>query len=316
MCPFHYITLFSVHQIWEGGTAVDEVDVPVTQPGDLWILGRHRLVCGDSSIENILNIALEKDRIDMLLTDPPYNVDYSGGGNGKREKLLNDNMKSDAYADLMERVFRNISTKMKPGAAFYVWHADKERESIEKALKMAQLPVKQSLIWKKNHFVLGRQDYQWIHEPCLYGWKEGAAHYFTQDRTQSTVVCESTDFSKMTKQELLEKCNELQHVIHQFSSVIDVDKPIISSEHPTMKPVELFGKFIANSARIGEIVFDAFAGSGTTIIAAEQLGRKACCIELSQTYCDVIVKRYKQFTRNDDVKLIRNGKEIMNFEIA
>lgn len=262
--------------------AIDEVAETITQKGDIWLLGKHRLICGDVTHKECLDKLMNKEIADMLLTDPPYNVDYDGSPKSMREKIANDNMDDEEYSKFISNSLSNVSRHLKNGGAFYIWHADKERVIIELAMRDVGMIPRQNLVWIKNHFALGRQDYQWQHEPCLYGlygWKTGAVHYFTDDRTQSTVI--------------------------------EVNKPNASKDHPTMKPVELFGKLIANSSRRGEIVLDVFAGSGTTIIACEQLGRAARCVELSEKYCDVIAKRYTEFT-GDKSKLLRNGsvKEI------
>lgn len=232
----------------------------------------------------------------MLITDPPYNVDYVGG-TGKKMKIKNDNMGLSAFHEFLKDAFVVASANMLAGAPFYVWMATVSEVSCAMALEEAGLKMKQILIWAKSRFVLGRQDYQWQHEPCLYGWKDGAAHYFRDDRSQSTLIEDpmGTDIDKMKKSELLKYVKELLAGDVQ-TSVLREQTPVRNDLHPTMKPVPLFGKLIRNSSREGDIVLDTFGGSGTTMIACEQLGRKARLMELDPHYCDVIIARWEKFT--------------------
>ena len=237
--------------------------VPVTREGDVWVLGGGRLMCGDStSIEHMERLC-EGQLVDMWLTDPPYNVAYEGG---TKEKLTiqNDSMSNDAFRQFLRDAYSAADAVMKKGAVFYIWHADSEGYNFRGAASDVGWPVRQCLIWKKSSLVMGRQDYHWMHEPCLYGWKEGASHLWASDRKQTTIL--------------------------EFA------KPSRNGEHPTMKPVELFEYQMLNNTKGSDLVLDSFAGSGTTIIACEKHGRKARLMELDPRYCDVIVKRWQDWT--------------------
>jgi len=237
--------------------------VPVTVEGDVWLLGRHRLMCGDSTSIDHLEKLCDGQLVDMWLTDPPYNVAYEGG---TKEKLTikNDSMGDDQFRLFLRDAYVAADAVMKAGAVFYIWHADLEGYNFRGAAKDAGWTVRQCLIWKKSSLVMGRQDYHWMHEPCLYGWKDGAAHLWAADRKQTTIL--------------------------QF------DKPSRNGEHPTMKPVELFEYQMLNNTKGSDLVLDSFAGSGTTAIACEKHGRNARLMELDPKYCDVIVKRWQEFT--------------------
>lgn len=201
--------------------------------------------------------------IDLLLTDPPYNVNYQGGTT-KRKQLKNDNLKAEEYIKFLTAAFTNACEVMKDGAAFYVWHSTREHINFETALNNAGLQVRQQLIWNKSHFNLGRSDYHWKHETCLYGWKDGAAHNWYSDRKQTTVL----NFKKPTKNRL----------------------------HPTMKPVEMMRYLMGNSTKEGDKVLDLFGGSGSTLIAAEELNRTCYMIELDENYCETIIERWENLT--------------------
>lgn len=241
--------------------------------------------------------------MDLWLTDPPYNVAYEGGTKDKL-KIANDNMSSSAFHSFLLSAFQNAYDVMKPGAAFYVWFAALKHINFEKALNEANLQVRQEIIWNKNTLVLGRQDYQWKHEPCLYGWKEGAAHYFIEDRTLTTVHEDekSIDINKMSKDELKKT---LKDILNSGvpSTVINEDKPQRNGEHPTMKPLKLIGRLIRNSSRKGDVVLDTFGGSGSTMMAAEQLGRKCFMVEYDPHYCDVIIARWEKLTGKKAIKI-------------
>lgn len=186
-------------------------------------------------------------------------------------------------------------TALKPGGAFYIWFASSKGPDFYEAADRAGMQIRQQLIWVKNTFALGRQDYQWRHEPCMYGWKDGAAHYFTNSRTESTVVDDSPDLDHLTKAEAI----ELLRAIYEgavATTIIKENKPTASKLHPTMKPVALIGYQVANSSKRGETVLDLFGGSGTTLIACEQLGRKCRMMEYDPHYCDVIIDRWEKFT--------------------
>lgn len=259
----------------QGNTDPDDVPEapadPITKPGDLWILGNHRLLCGDSTDTVALEQLMENKPADLWLTDPPYNVNYEGGS-GLR--IQNDNMKDAEFRQFLHDVYVAANCFLRPGAAFYIWHADFEGYNFRGAAVDVGWKVRQCLIWLKSSLVMGRQDYQWKHEPCLYGWTDGSAHYWGSDRKQTTIL--------------------------------EFDKPRRNCEHPTMKPVELFQYQMANSTKQGDVVLDSFGGSGTTIIAAERIHRKARLMELDPAYCDVIVKRWEDFTGNTAVCIPSN----------
>ncbi len=251
----------------EGNTDPDEIPEtpadPVTKPGDLWLMGKHRLLCGDStSVDDMTKLAAGQ-MVDMWLTDPPYNVAYEGGTKDKLT-IQNDDMGDEQFREFLRDAYVTADTVLKPGAVFYIWHADSEGYNFRGAARDAGWKVRQCLIWKKSSQVMGRQDFHWRHEPCLYGWKDGAAHLWANDRKQTTVM--------------------------------EFDKPSRNGEHPTMKPVAIFEYQLLNNTKGGDIVLDSFAGSGTAAIAAEKNGRLAYLMELDPRYCDVIVKRWQDFT--------------------
>ena len=241
---------------------------PVTVQGDVWVMGKHRLLCGDSTSIADLERLCDGQPVDMWLTDPPYNVAYEG----KTKDALtiqNDEMGDDQFRQFLRDAYTAADAVMKPGAVFYIWHADSEGYNFRGAAKDAGWAVRQCLIWKKSSLVMGRQDYHWQHEPCLYGWKEGAGHLWASDRKQTTIL--------------------------------EFDKPARNGEHPTMKPVALFEYQLLNNTTGGDLVLDSFGGSGTTLIAAEKHGRVARLMELDPKYCDVIVTRWQEFTGKEAV---------------
>lgn len=249
-------------------SAYEEIEEPITKQGDIWILGKHRLMCGDSTQKNDIMRLINNQDADMILTDPPYNVDYVGK-TAEALKIKNDNMSDNQFYEFLKKVFENMYSVTKEGASIYVFHADTEGLNFRKAFKDAGYKLAECLIWKKDCFVMGRQDYQWQHEPILYGWKEGAAHYFINDRTQSTIL--------------------------------EFDRQKQSTLHPTMKPIDLIAKLIKNSSKENDIILDLFGGSGSTIIAAEQLNRNCYTMELDPKYCDVIVKRWETLTNKEAI---------------
>ena len=256
---------------------------PKSKIGDVYQLGDHRLMCGDSTSLSDVQRLVGGAQMDLLLTDPPYNVDYQGTAG----KIKNDNMEDTAFRRFLTDAFSNAAAVMKPGAPFYIWHADSdEGYNFRGACRDAMLRVRQCLIWVKNSMVLGRQDFQWRHEPCLYGeseteenehepclygWTKGKSHYFFKNRRQTTVL--------------------------------NFDKPLRSAEHPTMKPIKLFDYQMQCSSKPGENVLDLFSGSGTTIMAAEQNGRRAYCMEFDPKFVDVIIDRWQKFTGKEAVLL-------------
>ncbi|HHU82519.1 MAG TPA: site-specific DNA-methyltransferase [Firmicutes bacterium] len=283
-------------------------EIPVTQPGDIWILGRHRLLCGDATKPDDVSRLMEGKIADLIVTDPPYNVDYKGA-NG--QTIKNDNMEDAQFKKFLVDAFKCADNALKPGGVFYIWHADSEGYNFRGACRDVGWEVRQCLIWNKNSFVMGRQDYHWKHEPCLYGWKNGAAHYFIDDRTQSTVIEDKgLDFKKMKKEELVALLKEI-FSDKVSTTVINEDKPMCSAEHPTMKPLKLLERLIKNSSRQGELVLDTFGGSGSTMMTCEQLNRTCYMMEIDPVYCDVIVQRYINLKGHDgDVYLERDGNKI------
>ena len=245
---------------------------PTSKKGEIYKLGKHFLMCGDSTDINDVEKLMNGVKADMLLTDPPYNVDYEGGTG---LTIQNDNMDDETFREFLRVSFFNANSVMKEGAVFYIWHADSEGYNFRGACHDIGWKVRQCLIWCKNTLVMGRQDYHWKHEPCLYGWKEGASHLWASDRKQTTVL--------------------------------EFDRPSVSKEHPTMKPVGLFDYLIKNNTKKDDIVLDLFAGSGTSIIACEQNGRIAYSMELDPKYVDVIISRWEKLT-GQQAERIENGK--------
>ncbi len=279
---FDDIEIAEMMDIDSGDIAEDEVpeppEIPITKAGDIWQLGRHRLLCGDATSVEDVSMLMDGQKADLILTDPPYNVDYEGGGANKL-KIQNDKMTDGKFLQFLTDSFKQMYEHSKKGAAIYVFHADSEGYNFRTAFKQADYSLRQCLIWAKNSLVMGRQDYQWKHEPILYGWKDGASHAWYADRKQTTLI--------------------------------EYDRPQKSPEHPTMKPVGLCGYLIRNSSKEGDIVLDPFGGSGSTLIAAEQLSRICYMMELDPKYCDVIVKRYYQLVGSDaNVLLVREGQTI------
>ena len=290
------LTGFSIDDIapeeTEGLTDEDSVpevpEEPISKEGDVWILGKHRLMCGDSTSIDHLERLCEGQLVDMWLTDPPYNVAYEGG---TKEKLTiqNDSMSNEGFRQFLTDAYVAADAVMKKGAVFYIWHADSEGYNFRGAAFDAGWQIRQCLIWKKSSLVMGRQDYHWMHEPCLYGWKDGAAHLWATDRKQTTIM--------------------------------EFNKPSRNGDHPTMKPVELFEYQMLNNTKGSDIVLDSFAGSGTTAIACEKHGRIANLMELDPKYCDVIIQRWQEFTGKqavhedtgvlyDNIQVVENIQEV------
>lgn len=285
---------------------------PKTQPGDVYRLGTHRLMCGDSTDPDAVSKLCDGITADMIMTDPPYNVDYSSKnemlnysdkGCRIQDAIENDCMSPAAFREFLLKAFTNMAQNVKAGGAAYVFHASREVVNFVEAFTAAGFEYKQMLIWVKNNMVLGRQDYQWKHEPCIYGWKAGGSHYFINDRSQMTVEDFSQDFATMSKAELVDFCIKFFSEERTPATVTYCDKPLRNGEHPTMKPVPLLGKYIVNSTRKGEVVLDLFGGSGSTLIACEQLDRSCFTMEYDPVYCDVIVERWEKLTGQKAVKL-------------
>jgi DNA modification methylase len=253
----------------EGLTDEDAVpdlpEEPTTKLGDLWILGEHRLLCGDSTSIDDVDKLMDGQLADMLLTDPPYNVAYEGGSK-IRDKIKNDKMEDNEFRQFLRDAFLSADMYMKRGAVFYIWHADLEAYNFRGAVNDVEWQVRQSLIWNKDNSAFGRSDYHWKHEPCLYGWKSGSSHLWASDRKQVTVL--------------------------------DFARPSNSKLHPTMKPVDLLAYQLTNNTKGSDLVLDLFLGSGSTLIAAEKTNRKCYGMELDPKYCDVIIQRWEEFTGN------------------
>lgn len=282
---------------------------PFTKEGDIWKLGRHRLICGDSTKRRTYESLMQGELARLIVTDPPYNVDYEGGAG----KIMNDSMDSASFRAFLRDMYTSAASVTADGAGIYVFHADGEGVAFREELQSAGFLLKQCLVWVKNSFVLGRQDYQWRHEPILYGWKDGAAHYFTEKRNLSTVIDESgrPDIDSLSREEMAELLEFIYDEADSIeTTVLYCDKPLKNAEHPTMKPTTLVARLIENSSKSGWVVLDPFGGSGSTMIACEATGRDARLIELDPKFCDVIVKRYITTTEKNDVTLIRDGVEV------
>lgn len=302
---------------FDAESAAAEIVEPKTRRGDLWLIGKHRLLCGDCTLDNDVAKLMDGREADVMVTDPPYNVDYGSAIIGKNKSktraessIANDNMSDDDFHQFLLAFYKAAYGVMKKGAPLYVFHSTKETMNFTRAMEEAGFKYAQTLVWLKNHFTLGRQDYQWIHEPILYGWKEGAGHYFIGDRNLPTVFEEFKENpNKLNKAELVEL---LTKILDIPTTVIKDNKPSRSEDHPTMKPITLCAKLIYNSSHEGDTVFEPFGGSGSTLIAAEQLNRRCCAIELEPKYCDVIVRRYKELCPEIEVKHIRDGQEVFD----
>lgn len=282
-------------------------DEPFSKSGDLYILGDHKLLCGDATNDDDVNRLLGADDIDLYYTDPPYNVDVH---NSEGKTIANDNLEEGTFVEILRNAFRNAAQHMKPGASFYVWHGDFGRVNFQLSLEEFNLVVKQCLIWVKNSFNFGRQDYKWQHEPCLFGWIEGGAHYFVPEFNHPTVIEDKLDLDKLSKAELKDLCKQFLDAGIP-STVFRENKPRKNDLHPTMKPVVMCGQMIHNSSRKNDVVYDSFGGSGSTMIACQQLKRKCRMMELEEEYVDVIVKRFvKSFGKDVDCYLIRDGQRM------
>jgi DNA modification methylase len=283
-----------------------EVDLPEntkkrTKLGQVWKLGNHKLAIGDSTQASTYQQLLEGERVDLVITDPPYNVDYHGGTD-KEMTISNDNMSDADFGEFLKKSYDRMIEVSKEGAPIYVFHADSSGHIFRNEFVESGWLLKQVLIWVKNSFVMGRQDYHWQHEPILYGWKPGAGHKWYGDRNKATVIDDQQDISQMNKNELL----ELLRFESDFATVLRENKPKKNGIHPTMKPIILVAKLMSNSSLNGDIVLDPFAGSGSTMIAAEQLGRSARLIELDPEYADAILARW-EFHTNQKAELISEG---------
>lgn len=285
---------------------LEDIKDPITKPGDIWILGPHRVVCGDATDSDLIRFFMKDHTADMVFTDPPYNVDYEGSTGMKIE---NDNMEDIAFRQLLLGSFENMYEVTKAGGPIYICHADSEGLNFRAAMQEAGWNQTQTLIWVKNALVMGRQDYHWKHEPILYGWKPGAAHRWYGFRDKTTVYDDDLDIKNLKKSELQEMIVEILDQLN--TSILRQDKPRKNDLHPTMKPLPLIRNYIKNSSRRKEIVLDLFLGSGSSLIAAEQLERVCYGAELDPIYTDVVVRRYIKFKESTNgVRLLRDGKEI------
>jgi len=285
----------------------DEINTDIVK-GDLFEIGEHKLLCGSSTETDTWAKIFGQELADMVMTDPPYNVNYEGGTG---LKIMNDEMSNDSFYQFLYDFYTALASYTKAGGAWYVWHADSEGANFRQAFKDSGLLLKQCLIWVKNSMVMGRQDYHWKHEPCLYGWKEGAAHYFTDDRTKTTVIEDQVDYRKLSKKELLDLVKEITSD-KQKTTILHCDKPYKNDVHPTMKPIKLLAPLIENSSKVGQLIADGFLGSGSTMVASHQLKRKCYGTELDPKYCQVIVDRMQKLDPTLEIK--KNGQAYIKTE--
>lgn len=259
-----------------------ELEKPaITKPGDVWLLGRHRLVCGDSTKPDTFDTLMDGKKANLVITDPPYNVNYEGSAG----KIKNDNMENDAFYRFLLEAFKNTEAVMSSDASIYVFHADTEGLNFRRAFADAGFTLSGCCIWKKQSLVLGRSPYQWQHEPVLFGWKKSGKHKWYAGRKETTIW--------------------------------EYDKPKKNGDHPTMKPIPLLAYPIKNSSVTNSIVLDPFGGSGSTLIACEQTDRICYTIELDEKFCDVVVKRYIEQTGSaDKVSVVRDGSERTFAEVS
>lgn len=267
-----------ITEIQEDGADFTSIDGNIdvfSQPGDIYLLGNNRLMCGDCRSTKDVQALMNGRLADMILTDPPYNVNYEGGNDDKMT-IQNDSMENDLFFRFLKSVFDVMYKVVKPGGSYYVFHADSEGENFRRAISEAGFKIAQCCIWVKDNFVMGRQDYQWKHEPCLYGWKKGAAHYWNSDRKQTTIW--------------------------------NFDKPKANRIHPTMKPIALMAYPITNSTKNGELIVDFFSGSGSTIMACQQTDRIGYGMEIDPKYVTSTVRRFMGMFPQQKIQLIRNDK--------
>jgi DNA modification methylase len=321
-----------LNQDGPAGVIEDDFEVvlpeePKAKPGDIYQLGKHRLMCGDSTKPEDVQKLMDGELADMVFTDPPYNVNYGDKaamldkyqkGHRNTNHILNDNMGDSEFREFLLASYSRMFESCKEGAPIYVCHAETEGENFRGAFVEAGFKLAQCIIWVKNSLVLGRQDYHWRHEPILYGWKPGAAHKWYGGRKQDTVI-EDSKFVTITEagdgfnihiddgvDTVVFKVPsyEIEYAADDFGTTVwRVDRPSRNVEHPTMKPIELVARAIRNSSKKGNIVLDTFGGSGSTLIACEQLDRACYTMELDPVYVDVIIERWEQFTGQKAVLL-------------
>lgn len=275
----------------EDAEEINEQDTQTSavEYGDIYQLGRHRLMCGDSTSIADMEELVDGNKIDLYVTDPPYNVAYEGGTE-EAMTIMNDSMDDVSFRQFLKDAFSVADKHLKPGGAFYIWHADSEGLNFRAAVKETGWLLKQNIIWVKNSIVLGRQDYQWKHEPCLYGWKDGASHYFVDNRSLATVIEEDEDnLKEMTKGELIAYIKTMQE--GSPTSVFYEDKPVRNDIHPTMKPLKLIARCVLNNSKKGERVLDSFNGGGSTLMVCEKTERIYYGMELDPLYVERTIKR-------------------------
>lgn len=280
LASFNPNNLITIDEVSEDEFVEELPEIPISKQGDVWLLGRHRLICGDSTKIDTIKTLMENKKADLVITDPPYNVDYQGSAG----KIKNDNMENDKFYQFLFDAFSNVENVMDNDSSIYVFHADTEGLNFRKAFHDAGFHLSGTCIWKKESLVLGRSPYQWQHEPCLFGWKKKGKHNWYAGRKETTIW--------------------------------EFEKPKKSGEHPTMKPIPLIAYPILNSSKENDIVLDPFGGSGSTLIASEQTNRICNTVELDEKFCDVIVNRYIHTkTNSDDVYLIRNSEKFKYTDI-
>jgi DNA modification methylase len=323
--------------------------IPRTRLNDLFILGDHRLLCGDSTneedVKRLMTFPVDSGQLivdsyensksnnsvskantnptvnyqlsiincrkaDLILTDPPYNVSYGKGRSHNKkdrkmhDKILNDELKDKEFYDFLFKTFKNCNDIiLREGGTIYVFHSDSERINFTKAFQENNLYFSQILIWVKNHFVLGRNDYQNKHETIMYGWKKGKSHYFIDNRTQGNVFEDKIDIYRLRKDEVLRILESILSNNKIETTVMHYDKPLINDLHPTMKPIKLLGRFIINSSKPKDLIVGLFGGSGGTLIASEQLNRQCFMMELEPKYCDVIIERWQNLTKREAIRI-------------
>lgn len=280
----------------------DEVE-PKAKRGDIYKLGEHYLMCGDSTDSKDVEKLTQGNKIDLVVTDPPYFIDYGGGVNKERDKITNDNLSGAEIYNFLLKMYKNINSSLKDGGVFYIWHSEFARFDFLKALRDAGLQDKQVLVWVKSTATLSRQDYNWKHEPCLYGWKEGAGHYYNSDFTATTAPTMQKPVNQMSEKEKDDYIKELEAYISDGTTTLMYDKPLKSEYHPTTKPVKLIAEQVSRSSRIGESVMDLFGGSGTTLLACEELNRRCYMMEYEPKYVDIIIQRWEEMTGYEAVKV-------------
>lgn len=273
---------------------IDSEEKPKVEYGDIFQLGRHRLMCGDSTSAEDMARLIDGAVIDLYVTDPPYNVAYQGGTD-EAMTIMNDSMDDVSFRQFLRDAFAVANNHLKPGGAFYIWHADLEGLNFRAAVKETGWLLKQSIIWVKNAIVLGRQDYQWKHEPCLYGWKDGASHYFVDNRSLATVIEEDEEnLKEMTKSELISYIKTMQDT--SPTTVFYEDKPVRNDIHPTMKPLKLIARCVLNSSKKGDKILDSFNGGGSTLMVCERSERIGYAMELDPVYVERTIKRWEEET--------------------